>query len=139
MVGPVSLAASMISIVIGAGIFVVPAQLSQTMGALAPLAFLGCAAVVGAVGLCLAESGSRVPSSGGIYAVVETAFGRCAGYVVGLLLLLSNLLACAAVTSALAEAVATVIPAGVRGAVHGAVIVGIPAFIAALNTRGIGV
>jgi amino acid transporter len=139
VVGPISLAASMISIVIGAGIFVVPAQLSQAMGALAPLAILGCAVVVGAVGICLAESGSRVPSSGGIYASVETAFGARASYVVGLLFCLSNLLACAAVSSALAAAVAAVMPTSLRAPVHGAVIVATIAIIAALNTRGIAV
>ena len=139
LVGPISLAASMISIVIGAGIFVVPAQLSQAMGSLAPLAILGCAVVVGAVGLCLAESGSRVPSSGGIYAAVETAFGPCAGYVVGLLFCFSTLLANAAVSSALGDAVAAVMPASLHGVVHAGVIVGTVTIIAALNARGIGV
>ncbi len=139
IVGPVSLAASMISIVIGAGIFVVPAQLSQAMGAQAPVAILVCAVVVGAVGLCLAESGSRVPSSGGIYAAVETAFGPCAGYVVGLLFCLSNVLATAAVSSALGDAAASVMPAPAHGLVHATVIVGAVTITAALNARGINV
>jgi amino acid transporter len=129
----------MISIVVGAGIFLVPAPLSAAMGPLAPLAILGCALVVGAVGLCMAESGSRVPSSGGIYASIETAFGPCAGYVAGLLFCLSNLLACAAVSSALGDAVAAVMPEHLRNLTHITVIVSTVVVTAVLNARGVAV
>jgi amino acid transporter len=138
IVGPLGLAASMISIVVGAGIFLVPAQLGAALGPLAPLAILGCALVVGAVGLCMAESGSRVPSSGGIYAAIETAFGPCAGYVAGLLFCLSNLLACAAVSSALGDSVAAVMPEHLRTGAHFTVIVCTVAIITAYNARGVG-
>jgi amino acid transporter len=138
VVGPITLAASMISIVVGAGIFVVPAQLSQTMGSLAPLATLGCALVVGAVGLCMAESGTRVPSSGGVYAFVEAAFGRCAGYVGGLLFCLSNVLACAAVSSALGDSVATVVPSSIKQLAHVIVVMGTVGIISAINIAGVG-
>ncbi len=139
IVGPLGLAASMVGIVVGAGIFVVPAQLGLAVGSLAPLAILGCAVIVGAVGLCMAESGSRVPSSGGVYAAVAAAFGPCAGYVTGLLFCLSNLLATAAVSSALGDAVTAVTPQHMRGIAHPAVIVGAVTFIAALNIRGVGI
>jgi basic amino acid/polyamine antiporter, APA family len=137
VVGPISLAASMVSIVVGAGIFLVPAQLSASMGPLAPLAFLACALVVGAIGLCMAESGSRVPSSGGIYASIEAAFGPGAGYVAGLLFCLSNLLACAAVSSALGDAVAAVVPPPFRESAHITVVVSTIALVTALNARGV--
>jgi amino acid transporter len=128
----------MISIVVGAGIFLVPAQLSLALGSLAPLAMVVCALVVGAVGLCMAESGSRVPSSGGIYAFVEAAFGRCAGYVSGLLFFLSNVLACAAVSSALADAIGAVVPASIGDIVHITVVVGTLVAISAVNIAGVG-
>src|SRR3569833_655760 len=106
VVGPVSLAASMVSIVVGAGIFLVPTQLGRSMGSLAPLAVVACAIASGAVGVCMAESGSRGPSSGGVYAFVEAAFGPCAGYVAGTVFWISNVLACGAVSSALGDVVA---------------------------------
>ena len=56
VVGPVALAASMISIVVGAGIFVVPAELSQAMGSLAPLAVVACAVAIGAVGVAASRA-----------------------------------------------------------------------------------
>lgn len=137
VVGPVALAASMISIVVGAGIFVVPAQLSRAMGSLAPLAVVACAVAIGAVGVCMAEAGSRLPSSGGVYAFVDAAFGPCAGYVAGIVFLVSNVLACGAVSSALGDVVASTLPAGIRPEVHGVVAAGTVILICAINIGGI--
>ena len=137
IVGPVALAASMISIVVGAGIFVVPAKLSELLGSLAPLAVLACAVAIGAIGLCMAEGGSRVPSSGGIYAFVTAAFGPCAGYVAGTVFWVSNVLACGAVSSALGDAVAAVLPPSVKVAAHGLVAAGAVIAISAINIGGI--
>ena len=137
IVGPVALAASMISIVVGAGIFLVPAKLSQLLGSLAPLAVLACAVAIGAIGLCMAEGGSRVPSSGGIYACVTAAFGPCAGYVAGTVFWVSNVLACGGVSSALGDTVAAVLPASARVVAHGAVAAGAVIAICAINIGGI--
>jgi len=133
VMGPVSLAASMVSIVVGSGIFLVPAELSRSMGSFAPLAMLACALVVGAVGVCMAECGSRVPSSGGVYAFVDAAFGPCASYVAGTLFWIANVLACGAVASALGAAVAAVLPLGFRAAAHASVAVGTVAVVCAIN------
>ncbi|MGH6814269.1 MAG: amino acid permease, partial [Hyphomicrobiaceae bacterium] len=67
VVGPVGLAANVTNIVIGAGIFVLPAAIAAEIGSAAPLAYAACAVVMGAVALCFAEAGSRVPTSGGPY------------------------------------------------------------------------
>src|SRR5260221_11151391 len=64
-VGPWGLAASTVCMVIGAGIFAVPAALAASVGTYAPLALLVCALAVGAVAICFAEGGTRIPSSGG--------------------------------------------------------------------------
>jgi APA family basic amino acid/polyamine antiporter len=65
-IGPWALAANIVSMVVGAGIFVVPAALAACVGPYAPLAFLACGTAVGAVAICFAEGGSRVPTSGGV-------------------------------------------------------------------------
>ena len=85
-VGPWGLAASTVSIVVGASIFVVPAALAANIGLYAPLAILVCAVAVGSVAICFAEGGSRIPSSGGAYGYIEAAFGPLTGYVAGTLL-----------------------------------------------------
>src|ERR1700716_792588 len=85
-VGPWTLAASIISMIVGAGIFAVPAALAASVGPYAPVAFLACGFAVGAVAICFAEGGSRGPTSGGVYGVIEAGFWPLAGYVAGTLL-----------------------------------------------------
>src|SRR5882762_6864265 len=136
-VGPWALAASIVSMIVGAGIFAVPASLAACIGPYAPLAFLACGFAVGAVAICLAEGGSRVPTSGGIYGVVEAAFGPLAGYVSGTLLWICCLLACGAVAAALADVVASLFPQSLTGPVRAAVIVGVIGGIALVNIGGV--
>src|ERR1700761_9636326 len=99
-VGPWAFAASIVSMIVGAGIFAVPAELAACICPYAPLAFLACGVAIGAVAICFAEGGSRVPTSGGISGVIETAFGPLAGYVSGVLLFVCCVLACGAVSAA---------------------------------------
>ncbi len=136
-VGPWALAASIANIVIGAGIFAVPASLAAAVGPYGPLAFLVCAIAVGSVALCFAEGGSRVPTSGGAYGYIAAAFGPFAAYVVGALMVLSDALACGGIAAALADVVVSAVPVVVRGAAHAAVILVVVGGIALVNTRGV--
>jgi basic amino acid/polyamine antiporter, APA family len=136
-VGPWAFSASIISMIVGAGIFTVPAALAACVGPYAPLAFLVCGVAIGAVAICFAEGGSRISSSGGIYAVIEAAFGPLAGYVCGILLGMCCVLACGAVTAGLADVAATLCPQSLMGAVRSAVIVGVLGGIALVNVSGV--
>src|ERR1700719_1938712 len=133
-VGPWAFAASIVSMIVGAGIFAVPAALAACVGPYAPLAFLACGFAVGAVAICFAEGGSRVPTSGGVYGVIEAAFGPLAGYVSGTLLWVCCVLACGAVAAALADVAATLFPQSLIRPVRGVVIVG---GIALVNIGGV--
>src|SRR5579864_5245233 len=121
-VGPWAFAASIVSMIVGAGIFAVPAALAACVGPYAPLAFLACGFAVGAVAICFAEGGSRVPTSGGVYGVVEAAFGPLAAYVAGTLLWVGCVLASGAIAAALADMVATLVTPPLVAAVRAAVI-----------------
>jgi amino acid transporter len=123
--------------IVGAGIFAVPAALAACVGPYAPLAFLACGFAVGAVAICFAEGGSRVPTSGGVYGVIEAAFGPLAGYVSGTLLWVCCVLACGAVAAALADVAATLFPQSLVGPIRGAVIVGVIGSIALVNIGGV--
>jgi len=136
-VGPWGLAASIVSMVVGAGIFAVPGALAASVGPFAPLAILLCAGAVGAVAMCFAEGGSRIPSSGGAYGYVEAAFGPLAGYVAGTLLWFSNVLGCGSVAAALADVVVSVLPPVVRAPAHAGVVVAAIGGIAVINTGGV--
>lgn len=110
-IGVAGLTAAIVNGVVGAGIFKLPATMSVAVGGYAPLAYVACAVAMGAVVLCFAEGGSRVPTSGGTYGYVEAAFGPLTGFVVGMLLWLATVLACGGILAALAEAVLRLVPA----------------------------
>jgi basic amino acid/polyamine antiporter, APA family len=135
--GPWSLASGIFSIVVGAGIFTIPASMSRALGGWAPLAIVGCALAVGAVALCCAEGCSRVPTSGGIYGCVEAACGPLTGFVCGFLLLVSDVLACGGVAAALAATTAALAPVALAPAVRVATIIGVLGTLVIINFRGV--
>ena len=110
-IGVFGLAAAIVNIVVGAGIFSLPSGMARAAGPYALVAYLVCGVAMAAVVLCCAEAGSRVPTSGGIYGYVEAAFGPLAGFVAGVLLWLSCVLACGGIAAALASAVGGLAPA----------------------------
>jgi len=136
VVGPLGLAANVTNIVIGAGIFVLPAAIAAEIGSAGPLAYLVCAAVMGAVALCFAEAGSRVPTSGGPYGYAEAAFGPFAGFIMGALVWLSAVLASAGIAAALLDVLAGFLPALGRPVTRGGLIVTIYVLLGAVNIAG---
>jgi basic amino acid/polyamine antiporter, APA family len=136
-VGPWGLAANLICMIVGAGIYAVPGALAACIGPFAPLAFLACGIAIGAVAICFAEGGSRIPTSGGAYGYVEAAFGPLTGYVAGTLLWLGDVLACGGVAAALADAAVSVLPPELKAPVHVAAIVVVISGVALINVGGV--
>jgi amino acid transporter len=136
-VGPWGLAASIVGIVVGASIFVVPAALAANIGPYAPLVILMCALAVGSVAICFAEGGSRIPSSGGAYGYIEAAFGPLAGYVAGTLLWFGDVLASGGIAAALADVGAGLLTQPFRAGAHALIIVGTIGGIAFVNVGGV--
>jgi amino acid transporter len=136
-VGPWGLAASTVGIVVGAGIFAVPAKLAASVGSYAPLALLVCAVAIGAIAICFAEGGSRLASSGGAYGYIATAFGPLTGFIAGVLSWLGSVLASGGVAAALADVVGSVLPPHWWPVVRVLAIVGVVGGIALVNTGGV--
>ncbi|SRX54418.1 APC family permease [Aequorivita sp. CIP111184] len=109
-VGALGLSANIINIIIGSGIFVLPAIVASYMGASSIIAYLFCGLLMAMVMLCFAEAGSKVTNTGGPYTYIETAFGDYAGFVAGIFAVGSNLFADAAVSNALVNVVASAYP-----------------------------
>jgi amino acid transporter len=136
-IGPLAFAAAIVNGVVGAGIFTLPAPMAQVAGALAPLAYLLCALAMAMVVICLAEAGSRMPTSGGVYGYVTFAFGPLTGFVAGMLTWMASVLACGGIAGAFATTLGTVLPGAGTGAGRAAVIllaIGVPALV---NLRGV--
>ncbi|WBO21683.1 APC family permease [Sphingomonas abietis] len=136
-IGTFALAAAIVNIVIGGGIFSLPAGMARAAGPYALVAYLLCALAMAAVVLCFAEAGSRVASSGGVYGYVEAAFGPLAGFVSGVLLWLSCVLACGGIAAGFADALAGFIPALATTWGRDAVIVAIIAVLTVVNLAGV--
>jgi APA family basic amino acid/polyamine antiporter len=60
--------------------------------------------------LCFAEASRRVPTSGGSYGYVEAAFGPLSGFVAGVLLWVSSVLACGGIMAALSAGATAALP-----------------------------
>src|SRR5918995_1265270 len=104
-IGRWGLAAGIVNVTIGGGIFRLPAGVAAEVGAGAPLAYLACTVAMGLIVLCFADAGSRVSMTGGPYAYVGTAFGGYAGFLSGVLLWMLGTFATAAVSTVLASSV----------------------------------
>ncbi|MCC6319750.1 MAG: amino acid permease [Gemmatimonadaceae bacterium] len=136
-IGVVGLAAGIVNITIGGGIFRLPAEVSRTLGAAAPLGYLVCAVAMAIIVLCIADAGSRVALTGGPYAYIETAFGPFVGYLGGVVLWLLSTFAMAAVSTVFADNVGALVPL-VRGPLgRTAFYVALFGFFAAVNVRGV--
>jgi basic amino acid/polyamine antiporter, APA family len=136
-IGTVALAASIVNITIGGGIFRLPADMAATLGPMAPLAYLLCAVAMGLIVLCMAEAGSRVSLTGGPYAYVEVAFGPFVGFLAGFLLWMLLTFAMAAVATVLVANLGVLVPAVSSRVGSAVVLVAIYAAFAAVNILGV--
>jgi amino acid transporter len=109
-IGVLGLAAGIVNVTVGGGIFRLPADVARSLGAAAPLAYIVCAIAMGLIVLCFAEAGSRVDLTGGPYAYVETAFGPFLGFLAGVLLWILGTLAVAAVSVVFASNAGQLVP-----------------------------
>jgi basic amino acid/polyamine antiporter, APA family len=138
VIGPGGLALTGVNIIVGAGIFGLPSIVAAGLGANAVLAYAVCAVLIGLVGLCFAEAGSRVGGAGGLYAYVTVPFGSVVGGVAGTLLWFANgAAASAAVVNLLVDTLATGAPALGGSVPRALLIVSLYGVLAAVNVRGV--
>src|SRR5438093_9196928 len=136
-IGIPALTANIISSTIGAGIFVLPAAMSRTLGPAAPLAFICCAVAMVLFVTCFAIAGSRVSLTGGLYAYVEVAFGRYVGFLAGVLYGLTALGAVAGVVNVLVNSIAVIAPFLGNPVMRIVVIFVVYGSLVVINVRGV--
>jgi amino acid transporter len=139
-IGVRGLAANGVNQIVGAGIFVLPAGVALTLGPSAPFAYLACGVAIGLVMLCIAEVGSRVSATGGIYAYVEAAFGPFAGFVAGVFFWLGcQVVASAVAATVFADAAAVLAPPLAGPLPRALLLVAVYTGLVVLNVRGVQV
>ena len=131
------LAANIVNITIGGGIFALPALVAAALGPAAPLAYLACVVAMGLIVLCFAEAGSRVALTGGPYAYVEVALGPFVGFLCGVLLWLIGCFATAAVATLFAVSLVRLVPALEGATAANAILIGLFVLLSWINIRGV--
>ena len=132
-----ALAATTFNVIVGGGIFGLPSEVAQGLGAAAPLAYIVCAVAMGLIVLCFAEAGSRVSLSGGPYAYVEVALGGFVGFLSGALLWLVISFATAAVASVFVASLAAFLPSIGEQPGRTLVLAALFSLLAVINVRGV--
>jgi APA family basic amino acid/polyamine antiporter len=130
------LATTIFNYTVGSGIFALPGLAVARLGAAAPLAYLVCMLVMALVLLCLAEAGSRVSVTGGLYAYVDTGLGPLVGFIAGAVLFFTGLFGGAAVAVLFARTVSALLGLSSH-AWYVALIVSVVAAFTVVNVRGV--
>jgi len=131
------LAAAIVNVTVGGGIFRLPAAAASSLGTAAPIAYLVCAVAMALIVLCFAEAGSRVDLTGGPYAYVEVAFGPFVGFLAGVMLWVVGTFALSAVATLFADAVGALVPALAGREARAGLLVLVLALFAGINVAGV--
>jgi basic amino acid/polyamine antiporter, APA family len=111
VIGVLGLGLMAVNFIVGSGIFGLPGLVAAQLGAAALLAYLVVIILIFLVGLCFAETGSRVSGTGGLYAYAQVAFGPVVGGIAGTLVWTANsVVPNAAVSNLLVDTMAAEIP-----------------------------
>ncbi len=137
VIGVPGLTLTIISGVIGAGIFVLPATVGITLGAFSIFAYIVCGILLATILLCYAEIGSRITTSGGSYAYVEAAFGSLPGYIINWLYFFGwSILGSAALMNIVADSLSVLFPVFTIPLARGILFFSLISFIVLLNVFG---
>jgi APA family basic amino acid/polyamine antiporter len=136
-IGRFSLAALMVNIMIGGGVFEVPASVAGLLGSQSPTAYLVAAVGMGVIAACLAEVASRFQQVGGPYLYAKVAFGRFLGLQVGWLLWLTRVSAAAAVVNVFLDYAQPFFPQAKEPVYRIVIVTILIGSLAAINVRGV--
>jgi len=135
--GPWDLTAIGVNQVIGAAIFLLPADVARQVGSWGPLMFAAIGLASMFIALCFAEVGSRFDSTGGPIGPARAAFGRFIGFEVGWMMWFTRVSSGASVINGLALALGFYWPALSIGVPRALVILAVIGGLTWANLRGI--
>lgn len=84
-IGALGIAANMVNIIVGSGIYILPAMIAGYLAEASILAYLSCGLLLLLIMLCFAYLGSKSTDSGGAFNFVYNAFGDYFGFLINIL------------------------------------------------------
>lgn len=137
VIGVPALTLSIISGVIGAGIFALPAIVGAELGAFSVFAYIFCGILMASIMLCYAEIGSRITTSGGSYAYVESAFGHFPGYIINWMYFFGwGIIGSAALMNIIADSLSVLFPVFSNPLIRGLFFLILSSFMILINVYG---
>ncbi len=136
-VGFWGLVAMCINAVVGAGVFLLPAESYKLLGPFSLWAPLIFAVPVFILVLCFAEASSHFSEPGGAYLYARTAFGDFVGFETGWMNWIARLTSLASLTNGFVVSLARLFPDLGTGAPRAIIIVGSIAILAAIHLVGV--
>ena len=137
VIGVPGLTLTIISGVVGAGIFALPAIVSMALGAFSVFGYIFCGILLAAIMLCYAETGSRVTTSGGSYAYVEAAFGNFPGYIINWMYFFGwSIIGSAALMNIIADSLGVLFPVFANPLIRGVLFFILTLFMILINVFG---
>ena len=138
VLGVPGLATTVVNNTIGGSIYAVPALIGIQLGAAGVFGYLLCGMMFAAIMLCYVEIGSRVKTSGGSYAYVESAFGPFAGFIVNWLFFFGfGIIGDAAVMNIVSDSLAVLFPVFSNPLMHGLLIFLLVTLMLFVNIRDV--
>ncbi|MGB8491603.1 MAG: APC family permease [Bacteroidales bacterium] len=111
-IGTWGLVANSVNIIIGAGIFILPALVAERLGTGSIWAYIICGLLMILIMLCFIEVGTWITVTGGAYTYIEKAFGKFSGFLTAAIFIFgAAVMANAAVANGLADTLSYLIPA----------------------------
>lgn len=125
--------------IIGSGIFLLPGQAYAIVGTSSLFVYLFVTVLVGSIALCFAEAAGLFRSNGGAYIYAKEAFGNMAGFEVGFMKYVVQIIAWATMAVGFVTALSAVWPAAASGVTKTVLIVVIVGGLSVINIIGVDV
>ncbi|KRK89503.1 APC family permease [Lentilactobacillus sunkii] len=124
--------------IVGSGIFLMPSRVYAKIGDLSAVVMPLAGVSILMIALCFANLASKIPGDGGAWLYTYTAFGKFAGFEIGIFTWLLGIVTMATEISAFVTGLRSVIPSLNQHAYYLATTLGILAVLTILNLFGSG-
>ena len=123
--------------IIGSGIFLLPGQAFDILGTSSLFVYLFITLLAGSMALCFAEVAGLFKSNGGAYIYAKEAFGNFAGFEVGFMKYIVQIIAWATMSVGFVTALSAIVPSVAEGPMRVVTIILVVGGLSIINILGL--